>query len=706
MNSRSLTILDSVTLPKPELVINARDFLADYAKAAGGKQVLVVGTNATYSGYFIQDSRVYPGQNMLAGVGTWCAKDHGGVASFNLPVLLNHDQKGEPLGRVLKATYHKLWTGPRWMEDWKNPAEGYDQGSGYTRLMLGITDADAQEKVIDQRYLTVSTNFRTSYMLCSICGDDLHKGCDHDIGEIYEVDDAQRKCMMVTGPQFNKECSFVNSPANPNATIDEVKWANEVKDALCDRDICDQEFEAKYKFESWLTSREAPVIGVMDAAGEVVMLTKDDEAKGGLPATKTQIHVPELPDNTPGKLIEDKEDPVEITDEEFALANIAKRLVKMGLLKTDTDDMSDIAMVSSGSLAYFTGLTEKSGDHMHSVFVSVDMVTKKARGYTENTYPTSKKAKLEYHTHSIDIDIDDLNFESVTGETRDADYGAPHTHGLDLVVNRDAEMVPSYEQVMDAITKLERVSEEDAKLSAAQRKMLASKDYCGPSKTFPVPDEDHVKAARLLVARFKGPDNQKNRILSSVARKAKQLGVGSADADKYLEEETHPMSDPKNPDGKPAELTEDQKTIQTLRDALEKEQTRTSDLQSQLDSQKADNKDLTEKLTDALADAHAQRCDHLAMLRGINCRDIEGHDLKTAEGQKKYVAELKKRTAESIVDSITDELPFAVKKLPNLEATSDIVNDEKPGAKDGATTRKTDDGAPKPKPETKGKDLV
>jgi hypothetical protein len=65
----------------------------------------------------------------------------------------------------------------------------------------------------------------------------------------------------------------------------------------------------------------------------------------------------------------------------------------------------------------------------------------------------------------------------------------------------------------------------DAKLSTKQRKGLSKGTFCGPERSFPVPDCAHVTAARRLIGRYKGPGN-KSSILACVARKAKALGCG------------------------------------------------------------------------------------------------------------------------------------------------------------------------------------
>ncbi|MHA2066834.1 MAG: hypothetical protein ACXABY_20885 [Candidatus Thorarchaeota archaeon] len=74
------------------------------------------------------------------------------------------------------------------------------------------------------------------------------------------------------------------------------------------------------------------------------------------------------------------------------------------------------------------------------------------------------------------------------------------------------------------------MTEKDAKLTTAQRKKLKGSTFCGPNRSFPVPDCAHVTAARRLIGRAKVSSSTKSRILSCVSRKAKALGCGGSDA--------------------------------------------------------------------------------------------------------------------------------------------------------------------------------
>ena len=67
----------------------------------------------------------------------------------------------------------------------------------------------------------------------------------------------------------------------------------------------------------------------------------------------------------------------------------------------------------------------------------------------------------------------------------------------------------------------------DAKLSTEAREKLEADAFCGPDRSFPVPDCTHVTAARRLIGRAKLSADQKKRVLACVDRKAQQLSCNS-----------------------------------------------------------------------------------------------------------------------------------------------------------------------------------
>jgi len=60
---------------------------------------------------------------------------------------------------------------------------------------------------------------------------------------------------------------------------------------------------------------------------------------------------------------------------------------------------------------------------------------------------------------------------------------------------------------------------------------LASSTFCGPNRSFPVPDCKHVKAGLSLLGRYKGPGD-KNKIRACIYRKAKSLKCFKGDTGK------------------------------------------------------------------------------------------------------------------------------------------------------------------------------
>ena len=75
----------------------------------------------------------------------------------------------------------------------------------------------------------------------------------------------------------------------------------------------------------------------------------------------------------------------------------------------------------------------------------------------------------------------------------------------------------------------------NSKLSAEQRKKLSDATFCGPERSFPVPDCAHVTAARRLIDRYEGPGDKKE-IIAHIDRKAKALGYNTKEDKVVIEE--------------------------------------------------------------------------------------------------------------------------------------------------------------------------
>ncbi len=169
---------------------------------------LVCNVAASHSGTLI-NNRVYPPEKMRKGIKSW-------TTPYKKPVLVNHDEEGDPVGRVIKAKYTKT---PRGIDgkDYQPILKASD-GYGYVDLTVKITDQEAIQKILDGRYETVSVRMSTDHAICSVCDTDwADEGpCEHMPGKKYDG----KLAYMTTGDLAYREVSFVNIPADEFAKVD------------------------------------------------------------------------------------------------------------------------------------------------------------------------------------------------------------------------------------------------------------------------------------------------------------------------------------------------------------------------------------------------------------------------------------------------------------------------------------------------------
>lgn len=124
----------------------------------------------------------------------------GWTYPYNIPVITYHnDEDGEIVGRVLKARV------------------GDSQRLSGTKALIltcDILDPDAQEKVKNGLFDTVSIGVRGDDVRCSICGQELNQGmCEHIRGEEYNG----KTCYWDFYKVMPKELSYVIVPSDAYA---------------------------------------------------------------------------------------------------------------------------------------------------------------------------------------------------------------------------------------------------------------------------------------------------------------------------------------------------------------------------------------------------------------------------------------------------------------------------------------------------------
>lgn len=173
------------------------------------------------------------------------------------PIIRNHDQESEPIGRFISGTYidnsdiaishfnnvqEYMDISAAFEED--SPERIYKTlkkyglltrkswpGVGSMRVTAKISDKDAIEKFLDGRYITFSAGSTTDRHVCSICDSDWASQdvCEHRHGRIYD----NELCVFVTGKFEVLEGSVVNTPADDLSQV----LSMEMSDGLQIEDI-------------------------------------------------------------------------------------------------------------------------------------------------------------------------------------------------------------------------------------------------------------------------------------------------------------------------------------------------------------------------------------------------------------------------------------------------------------------------------------
>jgi hypothetical protein len=219
--SKHLELFDTFPIKLSKKTKAKGVMVSDSKKEIKDGYSLICEVNATHSGTLI-NNRIYPPDSMSKGIRTW-------TSPYKKPVLVNHDDTKDPVGRVISARYLKTDRGMKIQDEYK-PILRESEGYGYQRLTIKVTDPEAIQKVLDGRYETVSVRMSTDHAYCSICNADWSGEdgpCDHIPGSKHEG----KLAYMTTGNLSYREISFVNIPADEYAGVKEAILSGD-KDAL------------------------------------------------------------------------------------------------------------------------------------------------------------------------------------------------------------------------------------------------------------------------------------------------------------------------------------------------------------------------------------------------------------------------------------------------------------------------------------------
>jgi len=645
-----------------------------FDSAGSSVESLKVSILATCSGSLV-NGRVYKGTEMQAGADSW-------TKPYPRPILIHHASGGgmfgpdpvDPKGRVTEAKFTALRKGRSFENDFKRPDRG-GKGSGFIITEAMITDPDAIQKVLDGRYLTVSSSQTTDSMICSICGQDwFHDMCDHQPGHTYEVEVGKGKskktqeyfCYGVAGSLSYQELSFVNVPAQVNAQVLGVLEQDETKDSLnlmtmSDHNalqhvaLCDAEGNIIQELAA--TQKESDAMGdiskktlvempgtkdedLAEDLGDKVGTSNDEQIDDATPDSddSTEDSTEETPANSDeDKEVEKTEDDVAMSASDFALANIARSII-------DNKLMLDKAVPT------YDGETEDTEieEPIHSHLVILQKTEDGA--IVGKTYATIGEA--EDHDHVIEGEFDKAGI--AIGSTRDATAGPNHSHNFEVEIQ---EMTLDAAQIKALVEALN-----EANLSDDQKALLESSEFCGPNRAFPVPDYEHVIAARSLIGWYKSDAATKARIMKTVEKKASKMDkckTGTKKKKKKEEEEEELIQEAV--ESKPYRDEEWKEMVEELATAKLKIKSLETSLTEKSEEIKALEDDLANETASRVSDLASTLTIVRMVLAKPDCVGVNTED-KFAE----KVASYGDRTAASLKDAVSDLFPELDLTVRNL----------------------------------------
>lgn len=469
---------DSVALKPVKVDEKVRDFFLNSNPSPS--KPLRVRIAATHSGRITRNNSFYLPDRMRTGTPSW-------TAQYPKPVLVHHESKEDPIGRVVEARYIDISTGLR--DSWKSKEikdsferpisdtlldafikgtlskkEIFDiatnyfindlrvsddpdfEGLGYIELVAEVTDPEAIKKILDGRYLTGSVGASTDSAVCSICkvdwaGED--GPCEHSPGKSYD----DKKCVLIAGDFVYDEYSFVNKPADTMSRVIEVN-----------------------------------VGGIQD-------FVKID-TNGKIPETTLILLDNVEEDNSMSKFLK-------LEDAMILLQKDGRKLEKE---EAETIAKAVLDHVEKNDLC-------KADCEKEDVFMAV----------LDELYPVptndNKDQQKDVGSQGT-TSIEDFFGEEYQDLIGDDPWGPQYVEMIfDILNGEDKDLAQELK---------------DKKLSAAARKKLPKSVFCKPPDGYPVQDCAHAKAAMAYAKKY----NESSSVVSCIRRKASRLGCPFGDDSK------------------------------------------------------------------------------------------------------------------------------------------------------------------------------
>jgi hypothetical protein len=398
------------------------------------------------------------------------------------PILRNHDQDGDPIGRFIGGEWQDLYDeATQYLQSSQKVLEIHNAfaeddpmkiysimksfslikdkgwpGLGRMRVQANITDEEAIKKFMDGRYLTFSAGSTTDRHVCSICEQDwISDGvCEHRHGQVYD----KETCVFITGDFIVLEGSVVNTPADDLSQMVGMEMvdtsdSNSIKDDL----------------NSFSYSRE---IIMSDSSYEL--------------GEANELYNFKLNNNSDSHKDTSILQPVGIT---------ARTLSSLDAVSISHNSSSN-TISPEGEVNNYS-LIEKDAS-----------MSKEPNPITEDEVVIEPSLEVTDPTPE-DKESDDED-ETLDGDTKDIDWNI-----LDL----------AFQATM---------AQADGILNMDEREALPELAFCGPERCFPIFDYELAVKAKAFIVGTKMSEEIKNVAIATIDEKIVELGFTAQDETKSL----------------------------------------------------------------------------------------------------------------------------------------------------------------------------
>jgi hypothetical protein len=440
------------------------------ASAVPAPQGLLVSIAATHAGIITRNNGFYLPDRMRKGATTF-TKD------FNKPVLLHHEDHKDPVGRIHEASYRD--TSGSIVDKYK----GLEVKNKAGKVIGTISDALIRDFNSGTMPFAQQIDVTRSLFRDSLLEDEGYEGLGHIqlVANITDLDAVQK---LLDGRYLTGSVGATTDSAV--CSICRVDWT--------DSGMCEHKPGAVYD------GAKCFVI-----AGNLVY---DEYSFVNVPADRhsrvLQLHYNGIQDSV--ACVDTQKSRIYEVNLEFPQYMEDNKMTATGQVQI-TDSAA-----TSGTTVEVTNAVDTQ-----------TLVTDGTVGLADNAPADPLQVAVETVQDSVPAPV--ITFDSLVEKLLSADgvlTDEEHETLYGLMWNEVVDCAKSGVLIMD------QKGLEDAKLSTEKRKSLPKSSFCGPDKSFPVPDCAHVTAARRLIGRYKGPGD-KSAILSCVARKAKAMGCESKD---------------------------------------------------------------------------------------------------------------------------------------------------------------------------------